>query len=172
VARRIAAAVLLAFSAAALGAPRIDSVSVKVLAGKGTDVVISVSIERPTLLDLNCDALIDAGDGGRIPISWNIGDSRTKTARYEYKRPGSYRIKVAGTGKEACVGAKEASVSVGTSAKTQTPWSPPRCPSGWTLLEESVQGPRYTCRARAPLQPLRCPEGTNYFSERGEIGCR
>src|SRR5688572_21284714 len=106
------AAVLI--SSAAMAAPRIDSVSVKVVAGKGNDVVISVSIERPTLLDLNCDAMIDPGDGGRIPISWNIGDSRTKTARYDYKRPGSYRVKVAGSGKDACVGVKEATISVGT----------------------------------------------------------
>lgn len=159
-------------SATALAAPRIDSVSVKVLAGKGNDVVISVSIERPTLLDLNCDATIDAGDGGRIPISWNIGDSRTKTARYDYKRPGSYRVKVAGSGKEACVGVKEATVSVGTPTQAEATTSTPRCPSGWTLVEESLRGARYTCRARAPAQALRCAEGTSYFSERGEIGCR
>jgi hypothetical protein len=164
------AAVLI--SSAAMAAPRIDSVSVKVVAGKGNDVVISVSIERPTLLDLNCDAMIDPGDGGRIPISWNIGDSRTKTARYDYKRPGSYRVKVAGSGKDACVGVKEATVSVGTPAKAEATTSAPRCPSGWTLVEESVQGARYTCRARPPAQALRCPAGTSYFSERGEIGCR
>jgi len=169
---QIAATVLVLAPAAALAAPRIDSVSVKVLAGKGNDVVISVSIERPTLLDLNCDALIDPGDGSQIPISWNIGDSRTKTTRYEYKRPGNYRIKVAGIGKEACVGVKEASVTVGISTKANAFSNPPRCPGGWTLVEESVQGARYTCRPRPPIQGLRCPEGTSYFSERGEIGCR
>jgi hypothetical protein len=168
--RAIAVAVFFLWAPAALTAPRIDSVSVQVLAGKANDVVISVSIERPTLLDLNCDAVIDPGDGSRIPISWNIGDSRTKTARYEYKRPGHYRVKVAGAGKEACVGAKEASVNVGTKVQAQS--SPPRCPSGWTLVEESVQGASYTCRPRAPLQPFRCAEGTTYFAERGEIGCR
>jgi hypothetical protein len=159
-------------SATASGAPRIDSVSVKVLAGKGNDVVIAVSIERPTLLDLNCDATIDAGDGGKIPISWNIGDSRTKTARYEYKRPGSYRIRVAGSGKDACVGLKEATVHVGTPAKPEAKSASARCPIGWALVDESVDGPRYTCRPRPPAQALRCPEGTSYFAERGEIGCR
>jgi hypothetical protein len=163
--------ILLALTEAAVAAPRLDSVSVQVLAGKGTDVVISVSIERPTLLDLSCSAQIDAGDGGRIPISWNIGDSRTKTARYEYKRPGSYRVRVAGTGKEACVGLKEATVTVG-SPKADARSAAPRCPTGWILADESVQGPRFTCRARPPVQPLRCPEGTSYFAEGGEIGCR
>lgn len=168
----MAGAVLLVLAEAAVAAPRIDSVAVQVVGGKGTDVVISVSIERPTLLDLSCSAVIEPGDGGSIPVSWNIGDSRTKTARYEYKRPGRYRVRVAGTGKDACVGLKEATVSVGAhdgKAKTGTP---PRCPGGWLLVEESVQGGRFTCRARPPVQPLRCPEGTTYFAEGGEIGCR
>lgn len=168
----IAAALLSLGVETAAAAPRIDSVSVKLLAGKGNDVVIAVSIERPTLLDLNCDATIDAGDGGKIPISWNIGDSRTKTARYEYKRPGSYRIKVAGSGKDACVGVKETTVHVGTPAKPELKSAAPRCPIGWTLVDESVDGPRYTCRPRPPAQALRCPEGASYFAERGEIGCR
>jgi hypothetical protein len=166
-----AGVILFTLTETAVAAPRLDSVSVQVLAGKGTDVVISVSIERPTLLDLSCSALIDAGDGGRIPISWNIGDSRTKTARYEYKRPGSYRLRVAGAGKDACVGLKEATVTVGP-AKAEAKSAAPRCPTGWILAEESVKGPRFTCRARPPVQPLRCPEGTAYFAEGGEIGCR
>jgi len=167
----LAAAVLFALAGAAVAAPRLDSIAVQVLGGKGTDVVISVTIERPTLLDLSCSALIDAGDGGSIPISWNIGDSRNKTARYEYKRPGSYRVRVSGAGKDACVGLKEATVSVGT-PKGDAKSSTPRCPTGWLLVEQSVQGGRFTCRARPPLQPLRCPEGTTYFAEDGEIGCR
>ena len=154
-----------------VAAPRLDSMSVQVLPGKGNDVVISVSIERPTLLDLNCDALIDAGDGGRIPLSWSIGDSRTKTARYEYKRAGSYRVKVAGSGKDACVGLKEVTITVGT-PNAEAKASTPRCPTGWTLVEESAKGTRYTCRARPPAQALRCTDGTSYFTERGEFGCR
>ena len=169
--RAIAGPVLLVLSEAAAGAPRLDSVAVQALGGKGADVVISVTIERPTLLDLSCSALIDTGDGGRIPISWNIGDSRTKTARYEYKRPGSYRVRVSGAGKDACVGLKEATVSFGAS-KADAKSTPPRCPTGWILVEESMQGGRFACRARPPLQPLRCPEGTTYFAEGGEIGCR
>ena len=160
---------LLAWAGAAAAAPRLDSVSLQVLSGKGSDVVISVSIERPTLMDLTCSATIDTGDGGRIPIAWNLGDSRTKTARYEYKRPGAYRVRVSGTGKEACVGLKETSLTVGTPGQAG---GTPRCPAGWTLVEDSAKGPRYTCRARPPAQPLRCVEGTTYFAEGGEIGCR
>jgi hypothetical protein len=156
-------------SAGAVAAPRLDTVAVQVLGGN--DVVISVSIERPTLLDLNCDAVIDPGDGGRIPVSWGIGDGRTKTARYEFKQAGSYRVRVAGTGKDACVGLKEASVTVGAPRAAKGA-AAPRCPGGWVLVDESVKGARYTCRPRAPAQALRCPEGTSYFFERGEIGCR
>jgi hypothetical protein len=169
---RLAAPALLLLTGTAAAAPRLDSVSVQVLSGKGgNDVVISVSIERPSLLDMNCDAVIDAGDGGRIPLSWSIGDSRTKTARYEYKRAGSYRVKVAGSGKQACAGQKETGITVGA-PKADGTTSTPRCPAGWTLVEESVQGPRYTCRARPPAQSLRCADGTRYFAEGGEIGCR
>jgi hypothetical protein len=166
--RRVVGLALLAWAGAGAAAPRLDSVSVQVLSGKGSDVVISVTIERPSLLDLTCSATIDTGDGGRIPIAWNLGDSRTKTARYEYKRPGAYRVRVSGAGNEACVGAKEASLTVGTPGQSATP----RCPAGWTLVEDSAKGPRYTCRARPPAQPLRCAEGTTYFAEGGEIGCR
>ena len=169
---RIGFAVVLLWATPAAAAPRLDSVAIQVLAGKGNDVVISASIERPTLLDLACDAVIETGDGGRIAVSWSIGDSRTKTARYEYKGPGTYRVKVAGSGKDACVGVKETTVRIGTPVKAEAKSRAPRCPSGWALVEESVQGARYTCRPRAPAQALRCPEGTGYFAERGEIGCR
>jgi hypothetical protein len=56
--------------------------------------------------------------------------------------------------------------------RTQSFSKPPSCPGGWALVEDSVDGPRYTCRPRQPTRPLRCAEGTTYFSERGEIGCR
>jgi hypothetical protein len=167
---RISALALALVPATALAAPRLDAITVQVLAGSGKDVVISVSIERPTLLDLHCDAVIDPGDGTSIPVSWGMGDGRTKTARHEFKRAGNYRVRVAGAGNQGCAGSKEATVSVGTPRAQKT--AAPRCPSGWLLVEDSVKGPRYTCRARPPAQALRCPEGTSYFAERGEIGCR
>lgn len=170
--RRIAAAVALLVSASVAAAPRIDSIAVQAAAGKGkASVVISVSIERPSLREMRCDAVLETGDGGRIPLSWSMGDSRRKTARYDYKRPGSYRIRVAGTGAQACTGLKEATVTVGAAARARAA-AGPRCPSGWRLVDESVEGARYTCRAQPPARGLRCGEGTSYFSERGEIGCR
>jgi hypothetical protein len=165
---RIAAAALVLVPAAALAAPRLDSVAVKVLAGN--DVVISMSIERPSLLELNCDAVIEPGDGAQIALSWGFGHGRTKNVRHEFKRPGSYRVRVAGSGSAACTGVKEATVTVGIPKAQRT--SAPRCPSGWTLVDDSVKGGRYTCRAQPPAQALRCAAGTRYFSERGEIGCR
>lgn len=175
------AAALVAAPAAA--APRIESVSVKpnpapLEAGKTADVVISVTIERPTPLDLSCEAVIDPGDGGRtLTMSWDLGDRRTKTTRYEYEQPGRYRLKASGSGKGACTGAREVMVTVGTAAaaaaaKTARAAKGPSCPAGWALVEGSVKGVRYTCRPRPPAQALRCAEGTSYFSERGEIGCR
>ena len=47
------------------------------------------------------------------------------TARYEYKRAGTYRVKVAGSGKDACVGVKEATVTLGTVARADTKGRPP-----------------------------------------------
>jgi hypothetical protein len=166
----------------ALGAPRIESVSVQpnpapMEAGKTADVVISVTIERPTPLDVSCEATIDPGDGGRtLTMSWDFGDRRTKTTRHEYAKPGTYRLKVSGTGKGACVGAREVAVRVGTSAapaaKAAKSAAGPSCPAGWALVEGSVKGARFTCRPQAPAQPLQCAQGTKYFSARGEIGCR
>lgn len=164
---------------AALATPRIESVSVRpnpvpFTTGKLGDVVIAVSIERPTPIDLRCEALVDPGDGSPpIPLAWNLGDSRTKTARHEYKKAGTYLITVTGSGETACTGERELSVTVGGArAKASAGAKPPVCPVGWVLNEASVVGPRYTCRPRAPVRPLRCAEGTAYFSEDGKIGCR
>jgi len=175
----LVAMVVSAFAGPCLATPRIESVSVRpnpvpFTTGKVGDVVIAVSIERPTPLDLRCEAAVDPGDGGpEVHVAWNIGDSRTKTARYEYKKPGTYRIKVTGSGPNACTGERQFTVRVGgASARARPPGKAPACPLGWVLIEDSVDGPRYTCRPRPPTRPLRCAEGTSYFSERGEIGCR
>ena len=160
------------YATSAVAAPRIESLAVRADSTKATEVVISVSIERPTPLDLNCDAVIDPGDGGKFMMSWGIGDRRTKTARYDYKKPGAYRLRVSGTGKDACVGLKEVTVNVGGAVQPRSDVRTPRCPNGWALVDESVKGARYTCRPRPPPQALRCAEGTTYFVEAGEIGCR
>lgn len=161
-----------------MAAPRIERVEVKpnpapLEAGKRTEVLITVTIERPTPMDLNCDAVVDAGDGSRFVMTWGIGERRTKTARYEYSKAGTYRLSVSGTGKDACVGLKELTVTVGAPGSArQEIKAAPRCPSGWALVEHSVRGARYTCRVRPPAQTLPCAAGTTYFAERDEIGCR
>jgi hypothetical protein len=179
VARILLLGLLMLGAKAALATPRIESVSVRpnpvpFTTGKAGDVVIAVSIERPTPLDLRCEAVVDPGDGGReIHLAWDFGDSRTKTARYEYRKPGTYRIKVKGSGSHSCTGERELTVRVGgASARSRPPGKGPSCPLGWALLEDTLDGPRYTCRPRPPTRPLKCAEGTTYFAERGEIGCR
>jgi hypothetical protein len=107
-----------------------------------------------------------------VHLEWHIGDSRTKTTRYEYTRPGTYRIRVAGSGSNGCTGERELTVRVGGASRARAAGKPPACPLGWMLVEDSVDGPRYTCRPRPPTRPLRCAEGTAYYAERGEIGCR
>jgi hypothetical protein len=186
-----------ALSSAALAAPRLESVAVEpnpapVRAGKPTEVAISVTIDRPSPFDVSCTAIVDPGDGGRkLDMSWEFGERRTKTTRYEYKKPGTYRVRVAGAGKTPCIGTAGTTVIVGSRTAAAAPEKPaakaekaapkadkaakvaqPDCPSGWTLVKESVKGARYTCRAKPPAQALKCPEGTKYFADKGEIGCR
>jgi hypothetical protein len=179
VARLLLFGLLVLGAKAAFATPRIESVSVRpnpvpFTTGKVGDVVIAVSIERPTPIDLRCEAAVDPGDGSpAIQLAWNIGDSRTKTARYEYKKTGTYRITVTGSGSNPCTGERGLTVRVGgASTRARPPGKGPSCPLGWVLVDDSVDGARYTCRPRQPTRPLRCAEGTTYFSERGEIGCR
>ncbi|MGQ0651373.1 MAG: hypothetical protein ACT4P4_03745 [Betaproteobacteria bacterium] len=140
---------------AAIAAPRIESVSVKPnpvpFKGEQTpEVVISVTIERPTPLDLTCEALVDPGDGSKAKhMNWEIGDRRTRTTRHEYKKPGTYKLVVTGAGKDACGGKREVSVTVGGSAgaaKAEAA-APAQCPRGWTMAK-GASADRFTCERR------------------------
>ena len=139
-------------SSTALAAPRIESVSVKPnpvpFKGEQTpEVVISVTIERPTPLDLMCEASVDPGDGSRAKqMSWEIGDRRTRTTRHEYKKPGTYKLVVAGSGKDACVGKREVTVTVGVSAAAapKADAAAAQCPKGWTMAKGAT-AERFTC---------------------------
>lgn len=76
------------------------------------EVIISVTVKRRPF-DFSCDASIDPGDGRPGPqVSWSFGDSVTKTTRYEYRKPGKYRLAVRGSGNEPCRGRREALVIV------------------------------------------------------------
>jgi hypothetical protein len=76
------------------------------------EVIIKVTVKRG-LLDFACDAAIDPGDGRAGPeVSWGLGDSVTQITRYEYRKPGRYRLRVKGTGDEPCGGGREAYVVV------------------------------------------------------------
>jgi hypothetical protein len=172
---------LLALPTAAVE-PRIEVLAVKpnpaVFSGATPpQVEIAITIERPTPLDLTCDALLDPGDGsGKYHVSFGIGDRRTKTVRHVYRMTGSFKVTVAGTGKNACDGAHELVLTVrsaGTAAGAAgTRVADPKCPSGWLLVPESVKGSRYTCRPKPPAHALKCEGGTQYFAEEGFIGCR
>ena len=160
---------LLALPASA--APRLAGVSVKPM-DKGNEVLISVTIERPTPLDMVCTVSIDPGDGNRGPtVSWDVGERRTKTTRYEYKKPGTYKMKVAGAGNDPCAGnARDVLVTVGGAkpAAAAVSKAAPKCPDGWELA--ASKGNAFTCRVKNPS--LACADGTKYFSGKGEIGCK
>jgi hypothetical protein len=109
------AATLLA--AAAQATPQLQAVSVSpnplVLKGAARpEVIITVTVHRRPF-DFSCDASVDPGDGRRGPeLSWSFGDSLRKTTRYEYRKPGKYRLRVAGSGNDACHGGAETLVIV------------------------------------------------------------
>jgi hypothetical protein len=157
--------------------PNIENLAVKASGGAPGEVEISVSINRPTPLDLSCDAILQTGDGSKPQrLEYGLGDRRTKIIKYTYKKAGTYRVKVSGTGEHACAGTRETRVSVAAAAQTakasEKTAARPRCPRGWTLVADSFKGERYTCRADPPAQALKCGGDTKYFAKNGEIGCR
>jgi hypothetical protein len=156
--------------------PNIEHLAVKPSPGVPGEVEISVSIYRPTPLDLTCDAILQTGDSGNPQrLEYGLGDRRTKIIKYTYRTAGTYRVKVSGTGEHACAGTREARVSVAAAQTAKVPEKTaarPKCPRGWTLVADSLKGDRYTCRADPPAQALKCSGRTKYFAESGTIGCR
>lgn len=114
--RALAAAALL-LPAAALATPQLQSVSASpnplVLKGATRpEVIINVTVKRRPF-DFSCNATVDPGDGRPGPdIAWSFGDSLTKTTRYEYRKPGKYKLRVVGNGNEGCRGGAETVVIV------------------------------------------------------------
>src|SRR5437762_13185937 len=88
--------------------PNIEHLTVKPSGGAPAEVEIAVSINRPTPLDLSCDAILQTGDGSKPQrLEYGLGDRRTKLIKYTYKTAGTYRVKVSGTGQHACAGTRE-----------------------------------------------------------------
>lgn len=114
---RVVTAAASLFATAALGAPQLEAVQVSpnplvLKRAVRPEVIIKVTVKR-RLLDFTCDAAVDPGDGRPGPeVSWSFGDSVTKVTRYEYRKPGKYRLRVRGTGSEPCQGGGEAYVIV------------------------------------------------------------
>jgi hypothetical protein len=154
--RLLLAMVLVVFNMNTYAAPRLESVSVKpnpvpLQGDKPSEVVISVTIERPTPLDISCEATVDPGDGGRAKvINWELGDRRTKTTRHEYGKAGTYKLVVTGTGKDACTGKREVMVTVGGSPAAKAKAAPAgdaaaaACPKGWTMAKGATAN-RFSC---------------------------
>ena len=152
--RLLLAVVLASFNLNVHAAPRLESVSVKpnpvpLQGDKPSEVVISVTIERPTPLDLVCEATVDPGDGGRAKvINWELGDRRTKTTRHEYSKAGTYKLVVTGTGKDACTGKREVTVSVGGAAAkakaAPAAAAAAACPKGWAMAKGATAD-KFTC---------------------------
>jgi len=79
---------------------------------KRPEVIVTVTVKRRPF-DFSCAASVDPGDGSRGPeVSWSFGDSLSKITRYEYRKPGKYRLRVAGSGNDACHGGAETLVIV------------------------------------------------------------
>jgi hypothetical protein len=76
------------------------------------EVIITVTVRRRPF-DFSCNASVDPGDGRRGPeVAWSFGDSVSKSTRYEYRKPGKYKLRVAGSGNDACHGGAETLVIV------------------------------------------------------------
>lgn len=171
-------AVLAALAAIVLGAvaapaahasARIQAISVRGPAVAGAPATLVLSMQRDTPLDLApCDLLLDAGDGEKpMQVTFGPSDSQAKRVRYTFKKAGTFKVSVKGSGRSACEGERVAEVLV-----TSVPSPAPRaaCPAGWTMATQ--QGSRFTCRANPPATPIKCDPGTKYFAEKGQIGCR
>jgi hypothetical protein len=167
----IGTALLLA-SGAALAAAKVAAISGKQVGP--LEAMFTVTIERPTPIDMMCDATIDMGDGSSRPLKFDVGDKRTKTLQHKYAKAGTYKVVAKAAAK--CEGMRETSVTVsaggaGAAAPAKASGKT-NCPKGWNVAVETVKENRYTCHPNPPSAPIKCEGGTKYFSDRGAIGCK
>jgi hypothetical protein len=155
-------------------------------------VEIAVTVKRSGPLETGrCEVIIDPGNpGGRqVPrLTFNAGGESTQRTRYIYDRPGTYRLIASSF--SGCVGSRTVTVNVrdasgSTGAKgggaksggaagttTTAKATKPKCPGGWEVVPQSVQGARYSCSPKPPARPIACEGGTSYFAENNLVGCR
>ena len=102
----IRALVLFLLASPVLAAPRIDNLSVKANS-KSAEVEIAVVVTKS---GGNCDVRVDFGDGQGRTIEFGL--ATTRTLKYTYRKGGSYKVAVKGTGKAPCEGVREVAVAV------------------------------------------------------------
>lgn len=152
-------------------------------------VEIAVTVKRSSPMELGrCEVIIDPGSpGGRqVPrLTFNAGGEATQRTRYIYDRPGTYRLTASSF--SGCVGSRTVTVNVregsGGASGAKGSGAPrannapakvvkPKCPGGWEVVPQSVQGARYSCSPKPPSRPIACEGGTSYFAENNLVGCR
>jgi len=112
---RIALTIALLGASAALGAPKIEKVSVQpnpaqFAGGKAPEVEVAVSISRGRFDTGNCDARLEFGDGEGRTLEFGVAAKRT--VRHVYKKGGSYTVAARGAGSSPCEGAGQAPLTV------------------------------------------------------------
>jgi hypothetical protein len=122
----------------------------------------------------NCEVIVDPGDGTAATtprLDFGVA-TRTRTMQHTYRTPGTYRLQVKGSG--GCGGSRETTVTVQPAPviAAQMMNVKLKCPNGWSVVPNSINGPNFTCRPNPPLTPIACEGGSTYFTENGVIGCR
>jgi hypothetical protein len=103
------AAALALLAAPAFASPRIAGLTAKQSAAQ--EVQVTVTIERPTPVDMLCDTSVSLGDGTTKAMNFGMGDKHQKTLQHKYAKSGTYKVAVKATGR--CKGSRETSVTVG-----------------------------------------------------------
>lgn len=111
-------------SAAAVAAPKIESIVVKpnpapFAGGKAPEVEIALLISRTRFETGNCDARLDFGDGQGRNVDFGVATRRT--VRHVYKKEGSYTVAARGAGATPCAGAQQAVLKVAGEPKKPQP---------------------------------------------------
>ena len=100
------ALLLLLLASPAFATPKLDLLAARPDPAK-PEVAFTITV---TKTGGNCDVRIEFGDGkGRF---LDFGLATTRSLRYAYAKPGTYKVIVKGTGKNPCEGAQETAVKV------------------------------------------------------------